>query len=50
MTIYKLLLKDTIEEHILKMQQGKKQLNDMMLEEGSFATGQLNFHDFLMNL
>jgi helicase SWR1 len=34
--IYKLIVEDSVEENILQLAGEKRQLNDVMLEEGSF--------------
>jgi len=35
-TVYKLITKGSCEEHIFSLAEEKKQLNDLMLEEGNF--------------
>jgi SNF2 family DNA or RNA helicase len=34
--IYRLIMDNSIEEHMMKMANNKKTLNDVMLEEGAF--------------
>jgi len=44
-TIYKLLVKDSCESHILDMASEKKELNDVMLDEGKYESGLYELDD-----
>lgn len=46
-TVYKLILKNTIEENILRLQESKKQLADQIVREGMVSLGELGREELL---
>lgn len=46
-TVYKLLVKDTIEEKIEKLQEKKAQLSDQIISEGGITQNVMNKEDFM---
>lgn len=46
-TVFRLIMKDTIEENVLKLQESKKNLAERIITEGTISLGSLNREDLL---